>query len=118
MRWFLAFCLLILIAVMLAPFWLLKAEDLSRFEGKVVTYGIYGAKVNSIDPVTTNDTTSLGMQGGIYEGLYAYHYLKRPPQLITALAESLPQISEDGLVYTIKIKKDSKKNMNFLFMMM
>ncbi len=115
MRWFLAFCLLILIAVMLAPFWLLAEEDLSRFEGKVVTYGIYSAKVKSIDPVTTNDTTSLGIQGGIYEGLYAYHYLKRPPTLVPALAEALPEISKDGLVYTIKIKKDSKYSRNICF---
>lgn len=38
----------------------------------------------------------------VYEGLYEYDKNKN---LIPNLAESLPEISEDGLVYTIKIRK-------------
>ena len=41
----------------------------------------------------------------IFETLYDYHFLKRPYQLVPLLAEDMPQISQDQLVYTIKIKK-------------
>ncbi|HEY5653702.1 MAG TPA: ABC transporter substrate-binding protein [Pontiella sp.] len=41
----------------------------------------------------------------IYEGLLQYDYLERPYKVIPALAESMPEISEDGLTYTFKIRK-------------
>ena len=41
----------------------------------------------------------------IYEGLLEYDYLARPYKVKPLLAESLPEISEDGLTYTFKIRK-------------
>jgi ABC-type transport system substrate-binding protein len=73
--------------------------------GEVVAYRIYGAKIKSIDPATCGDTTSAGIQGAFYEGLFAYHYLKRPQELIPLLAQDMPEVSEDNLTYTFKIKK-------------
>ena len=62
-------------------------------------------EISTLDPVNAYDTISNMV---IYQGLeqlYQYHYLKRPYQIIPSLAESLPQVSEDKLTYTIKIKK-------------
>ncbi len=41
----------------------------------------------------------------IYEGLLEYDYLARPYKVIPLLAEAMPDISDDGLVYTFKIRK-------------
>jgi len=72
---------------------------------EVVTYSAYAAKVRGLDPGDIGDTTSSAVASQIFECLYQYHYLKRPYELIPQLAEDMPQVSEDGLRYTIKIKK-------------
>ncbi|MHC4962250.1 MAG: ABC transporter substrate-binding protein [Planctomycetota bacterium] len=61
-------------------------------------------KIQTLDSGNLSDVYSLGVASNIYETLYDYHYLKRPVELIPLLAEGLPQISEDKLTYTIKIK--------------
>ena len=63
------------------------------------------SRVSALDPANVRDTYSRLVVSQIFEPLYDYHFLKRPYQLVPALAESEPQISEDKLVYTIKIKK-------------
>ncbi|MDD5135234.1 MAG: ABC transporter substrate-binding protein, partial [Phycisphaerae bacterium] len=70
-----------------------------------VLYSAYSAKVRGLDPGDIGDTTSSAVAGQIFECLYQYHYLKRPYELIPSLAENMPSVSDDGLVYTIKIKK-------------
>jgi ABC-type transport system substrate-binding protein len=62
-------------------------------------------KIQTLDSGNLSDVYSIGVASNIYESLYDYHYLKRPFEVIPLLAEDLPQISEDKLIYTIKIKK-------------
>jgi len=108
MKWFYVTAMIVTAALVASPFLLLKAEDTSRFEGKIVQYNIYPSKVNSIDPVTCGDTTSAAIQGNFYEGLYTYHYLKRPMEVVPELADGMPEISDDGMTYTVKVKKNVK----------
>jgi ABC-type transport system substrate-binding protein len=61
-------------------------------------------KISGFDPIHASDTYSGNEIGKVYEGLYEFHPLKRPYELMPNLAESLPTVSADGLVYTIKIK--------------
>jgi ABC-type transport system substrate-binding protein len=61
--------------------------------------------VRSLDPVIGADYVSQQVIAQVNEGLYHFHYLKRPIELEPLLAEGLPQISKDGKTYTIKIKK-------------
>ena len=51
------------------------------------------------------DTLSGGVMAQIYDALYEYKYLVRPYELKPALAAALPQVSADGLTYTIPLKK-------------
>ena len=74
--------------------------------GKKVRYVALGAKIRGLDPGDIGDTTSSSVASQCYETLYQYHYLKRPYELIPCLAESMPQVSDDGLTYTIKIRPD------------
>jgi oligopeptide transport system substrate-binding protein len=64
-----------------------------------------GAKVRGLDPGDIGDTISSSVASQIFDCLYQYQYLLRPYELVPCLAEDMPQISPDGLTYTIKIKK-------------
>ena len=71
-----------------------------------VTYNaIYSADVKSLDPATCGDVTSSTIQANFYEGLYTYHYLKRPVEVVEQLASGMPEVSAEGLTYTIRLKK-------------
>ncbi len=62
----------------------------------------------SMDPALSQDAIAAYALGPIYEQLFQYHYLKRPYELTTLLAEGMPQYSKDGLTVTIKVKKGVK----------
>jgi len=70
----------------------------------VVRWDSFSATLRSIDPVTCGDVLSSRIQSNIFEGLYTYHYLKRPPVVIPLLAADLPTISKDRMTYTIPIR--------------
>ena len=64
------------------------------------------SKVSTIDPAISYDTVSAKVVNQIYETLYEYDYLIRPYQLKPLLARELPIVEENGLKYTIKLKKN------------
>jgi oligopeptide transport system substrate-binding protein len=70
-----------------------------------VIYGAMASKVRALDPGDISDTTSSSVAAQIFECLYEYHFLKRPYELVPQLAAAMPDISPDGLTYTIKIKQ-------------
>ncbi len=63
-------------------------------------------KIVGFDPIHASDMYSGNEVGKVYEGLFEFHPLKRPYELMPNLAESLPSVSEDGLTYTFKLKKN------------
>ena len=64
------------------------------------------SQVQTLDPGNIGDTASSAVGEEFFECLYGYHYLKRPQQIIPELAAELPQISDDGLVYRIRIRQN------------
>ena len=75
--------------------------------GLKVRYAALGAKIRGLDAADIGDVTSSSVAGQCYETLYQYHYLKRPYELIPSLAESMPEVSQDGPTYVIKIRQDA-----------
>ena len=71
--------------------------------------------ISTLDPAVCYDTICNKVLNQMYEPLFEYHYLKRPYQLKPLLAEKMPTISEDGLTYTIKIKKGIKYHSSEVF---
>jgi oligopeptide transport system substrate-binding protein len=72
---------------------------------KVFVYPIRSSGPGSMDPVrgsTTYDNQACSL---VYETLLQYKYLKRPLELEPLLCESMPEVSEDGTVYTFKLKQ-------------
>lgn len=62
-------------------------------------------KISGFDPINASDRYSGNETGKVYEGLFEFHPLKRPYELMPNLAEALPVISADGLTYIFKIRK-------------
>jgi ABC-type transport system substrate-binding protein len=63
------------------------------------------AKIKGLDPQLADDLYASVEVSRAYEPLLQYHYLKRPFTLVPNLAESMPEISADGLTYTFRLKK-------------
>lgn len=58
----------------------------------------------SLDPAQASTVYAKFIAVNLYDTLYRYKYLARPFELEPNLAEELPQVSADGLIYTIRIK--------------
>lgn len=58
-----------------------------------------------IDPAHSSTLYQNHIVLNLYDTLYSYKYLARPYELKPRLAESMPQVSADGLTYTITLKK-------------
>ncbi len=58
----------------------------------------------SLDPVHASTVEADHLVDSIYDTLYAWRYLERPYALKPNLADGLPEVSDDGLVYTIRLK--------------
>jgi oligopeptide transport system substrate-binding protein len=56
------------------------------------------------DPQASSDIYSNAIIRAIFEPLYRYDHLARPLKLIPGTAAALPEISPDGLVWTMKVK--------------
>lgn len=62
-------------------------------------------KISGFDPIYASDRYSSNEAGKVYEGLYEFHPLKRPYELMPNLADGMPVVSPDGQTYIFKIKK-------------
>ena len=71
---------------------------------KIYRHSLGGAP-SSLDPVQSATVYANHVVVNVYDTLYAYKYLKRPYELKPNLAAAMPKVSDDGLTYTIPIKK-------------
>ncbi|MFT4022118.1 MAG: ABC transporter substrate-binding protein, partial [Acinetobacter sp.] len=71
---------------------------------KVLRYAFPAAETG-FDPVAVQDLYSAHVLNAIFETLYTYDYLALPVRLVPLTAEAMPQISDDGKTYTIRLKK-------------
>lgn len=57
------------------------------------------------DPQASQDFYSNTINQAIFDPLYEYDYLVRPRRIVPRVAEAMPEISADGLTWTIRVKK-------------
>lgn len=115
MKWFYGISLIVVGALAVAPFALVPRQDLDDYAGMVVLRDSFRSPIKSLDPATCGDTGSAFIQANVFEGLYTYHYLLRPAKVIPQLAASMPEVSPDGLVYTIRLRPDVMYHRNPCF---
>ena len=58
----------------------------------------------SLDPAQASSIYANTLVVNLYDTLYRYKYLARPYRLEPNLAEGMPQVSADGLIYTIRMQ--------------
>lgn len=80
------------------------AADINSAENPNTLYGV-AERIRGFDPVMAGDVASALAISRIYEGLLQYSYLARPYRVEPCLCEKMPDISDDGLVYTFTIRK-------------
>ncbi|MDP6933681.1 MAG: ABC transporter substrate-binding protein, partial [Myxococcota bacterium] len=59
----------------------------------------------TFDPPELGEEGSVKIGTQVYESLLGYHPFARPYQLMPVLAESMPEVSEDRLTYTFRMKQ-------------
>ncbi|GEN89630.1 peptide ABC transporter substrate-binding protein [Oceanobacillus sp. FSL W8-0428] len=77
----------------------------SSASGEQVLNMVETAEIPTGDPALATDAASFIVFGQTMEGLYV---LDGEDQPVPAIADGDPEISEDGLVYTFKLKEDAK----------
>ncbi len=65
------------------------------------------SRVQSFDPAKMADRSTASIYGDIGEALFQYKYTTDTYQLEPLVAETMPSVSENGLVYTINLRKDA-----------
>jgi ABC-type oligopeptide transport system substrate-binding subunit len=80
-----------------------QQTDAQGARSSVYRHAMDGAPAN-LDPAQASSIYANFFAVNLYDTLYRYKYLARPYALEPNLAEELPQISSDGLIYTIRIK--------------
>ena len=73
-------------------------------DASVVNY-VAVQEISGLDSVLISDTNTSSHVGHIQEGLY---WEDENSQVHPALAEDMPEISDDGLIYTIKLREDAE----------
>ncbi|MCH7307621.1 ABC transporter substrate-binding protein [Acinetobacter sp. NIPH 1852] len=71
---------------------------------KVLRY-VFPVAETGFDPAGVHDLYSAHVNGSIFETLFTYDYLASPAKLVPRTAIGLPEVSADGLTYTIRIQK-------------
>lgn len=65
-------------------------------------------RVASMDPAEAASAYAARAVMMTYETLYEYDYAERPYKLIPSLAESLPEVRSNGLVYVVRLHPDAR----------
>ncbi|MFW1888789.1 ABC transporter substrate-binding protein [Acinetobacter johnsonii] len=71
---------------------------------KVLRY-VFPVAETGFDPAGVHDLYSAHVNGSIFETLFTYDYLASPAKLEPRTAAALPEVSADGLTYTIRLQK-------------
>ncbi len=71
---------------------------------KVVRH-VFPVAEEGFDPAAAHDLYSAGIEHVIFETLLTYDYMARPSKIVPLTAEALPQISDDAMTYTFRLRK-------------
>ena len=72
--------------------------------GKVLRT-VFPAAETGFDPAGVQDLYSATIEQMLFETLLTYDYLARPSKLVPLTAEALPEISDNGRTYTVRVRK-------------
>jgi len=82
---------------------LLAAPALAQPDPRKVIRTAYASAESKLDPAAESDEGSGSISHAIFDPLLAYDFLARPAKLV-GNAASLPEITDDGATFTLKIR--------------
>jgi ABC-type transport system substrate-binding protein len=85
-----------------APAW---AAPPGGAAGRKVLRLLFNGAETSLDPARISDIYSRAFTAHIFESLYGYDHLARPPKLVPVTADGMPEVSADFRVWTIRLKR-------------
>ena len=66
---------------------------------------VFPVAETGFDPAGVQDLYSATIEQMLFETLLTYDYLARPAKLVPLTAEAMPEVSDDGRTYTVRVKK-------------
>jgi len=95
-----------LAALTLAPLWaaLPAARAADRADASKVLRVEFRIAETGFDPQYAYDTYSFQVIDSIFEAPYTYDYFARPAKLVPRTAAELPQITDEGRTYTVRLR--------------
>lgn len=95
--------------VSLLLFLLLGCSDAPQELSETTVYRhVFDGHPGSLDPAHAGNLYASMLVVNLYDTLYRYKYLAQPAELAPNLAAALPEVSDDGLVYTIRLRDDAR----------
>ena len=71
---------------------------------KVIRH-VFPVAESGFDPAGVQDLYSATIEQMLFETLLTYDYLARPSKLVPLTAEALPEVTDNGKTYTVRIRK-------------
>ena len=90
-------------ALPVAMLWTLPSSHAADMS-KVIRH-VFPAAETGFDPAGVQDLYSATVEQMLFETLLTYDYLARPSKLVPLTAEALPEITDNGRTYTVRIRK-------------
>ncbi|HEX4883052.1 MAG TPA: ABC transporter substrate-binding protein [Casimicrobiaceae bacterium] len=72
--------------------------------GKVIR-DVFPVAETGFDPAAVHDLYSGTVVQAMFETLYTYDYLARPSKVVPLVAEAMPQVTDEGRTYVIRLRK-------------
>jgi len=66
---------------------------------------VFPTAETGFDPVSVTDLYSNTINEAIFERLLTYDYLARPAKLVPMVAETMPEVADNGRTYTFKLRR-------------
>jgi oligopeptide transport system substrate-binding protein len=93
------------IAALVAGAWLIAGMAFPACAAQKVLRVAYLIAETNFDPATVSDLYSNNIMEEIFESPLTYDFLARPAKLKPATLEAMPEVTESGRIYTLRVKK-------------
>jgi len=98
----------LVLAAMLAAWLLAGCSDTPSDSKRAIYHHVLQDAPGSLDPAHAGNVYAATLSVNLYDTLYRYKYLARPHELAPNLAAGMPEISDDGRVYIIRLRDDAR----------
>ena len=81
------------------------AADAAAADPAKVLRVVFPTAETGFDPVNVTDLYSNTINEAIFERLLTYDYLARPAKLVPMVAETMPEVTDNGRTYTFRLRR-------------